>query len=100
MPVTSLHRDGLPDWRSWAGSPSLLLWAAGVMSCSPVIAGDVDRTLSTKAMDDANDAAPAALSYGQEPGREARSAGTGSLRAGAMRFVVLISCPDKGWQKL
>ena len=64
------------------------------------VVADVDRTLSTKAMDDANDAAPAALSYGQEPGREARSAGTGSLRAGAMRFVVLISCPDKGWQKL
>jgi hypothetical protein len=43
-----------------AGSPSLLIRAAGVMSCSPVIAGDVDRNLSTKAMDDEN---PAGRAY-------------------------------------
>ena len=104
--------------RRRAGSPSLLIWAAGVMSCSPVIAGDVDRELSTKAMDDAT---PAGRAYvfpplpcgqdscgvlvtdaasGQEPGREARSAGTGSLRAGALCFVTPIGCLSKGWPKL
>ena len=37
-----------------------MIRAAGVMSCFPVIAGDVDRNLSTKAMDDAN---PAGRAY-------------------------------------
>ena len=83
-----------PGWQSVR-----LAGDAGMMSALPVIAGDVDRNLSTKAMDDANTAGRVDMSgswqadqfvanpfvaaaSGQEPGQEARSAGTGSLRAG------------------
>ena len=109
---TQVRSVAAPGWQSvrLAGN------GCNDVSAPPVIAGDVDRNLSTKAMDDANPAGRVDLSgswqadqfvanlfvaaaSGQEPGREARSAGTGSLRAGALRFAAPIGCQSKGWPK-